>query len=47
LILSGYKIAYVAEACVYHSHSYMVLAPHSSLNNSVLRRNVERIEQNL
>jgi rhamnosyltransferase len=25
LILSGYKIAYVAEACVYHSHSYMVI----------------------
>lgn len=24
LILEGYKIAYVAEACVYHSHSYSI-----------------------
>ena len=24
LLLAGYKVAYVAEACVYHSHSYTV-----------------------
>jgi rhamnosyltransferase len=25
LLLSGYKVAYVAEACVYHSHSYTLV----------------------
>lgn len=25
LLLAGYKLAYVAEACVYHSHSYTVI----------------------
>jgi rhamnosyltransferase len=25
LLLAGYKVAYVAEACVYHSHSYTMV----------------------